>query len=111
MENQFGILPLIVALGIYFFFSYCLVTLGRKLGDARSWWGWVPVLQVLMMLRVAGLSYWWFLALLIPLVNIGVAIYVWVRIAQKRLKPGWIGALMIIPGLDLFVLGYLAFSK
>ena len=48
---------------------------------------------------------------LIPLVNVGVAIYVWVLIAQKRSKPGWVGALMIIPGVDLFVLGFLAFSK
>ena len=111
MDTQLGIVPLLVALAIYVFFSYCLVTLAKKLGDARAWWGWVPVLQVFMMIRLAGLSYWWFLALLVPVVNIIVAIWIWIRIAQKRSKPGWVGALMIIPGLDLFVLAYLAFSN
>lgn len=111
MENQLGIAPLLLALAIYAFFSYCLVTLGKKLSDDRPWWGWIPILQVLLMLRLAQLSYWWFLGLLVPFVNIGVAIFVWVRIANRRSKPGWVGALMIIPGLDLFVLGYLALSN
>ena len=111
MENQLGIFPLLIAVAVYVFFAYCLVTLGQKLGDNRPWWGWIPILQVLLMLRLAGLSYWWFLGLLVPLVNIAVAIWVWVRIAQRRMKPGWVGALMIVPGVDLFVLGYLALSK
>lgn len=111
MENQFGIVSVVVALGIYLFFAYCLVALGRKLQDSRPWWGWIPVMQVLLMLRLAGLSYWFFLALLIPFVNIAVAIWVWVRIAKRLSKPAWVGALMVVPGLDLFVLGYLALSK
>jgi hypothetical protein len=111
MENQIGIVPVILAISLYLFFSFCLVTIAKKLGDTRPWWGWIPIVQVFMMLRLAGLRYWWFLALIVPLVNIGVAIWVWYRIAQRRGKPGWIGALMIIPGVDLFVLGYLAFSN
>jgi hypothetical protein len=111
MDNQIGLAPLIIAVVIYLYFAYCLVAIGKKSGDQRAWWGWIPVLQVLLMLRVANLSYWWFLALLVPIVNIGVAIWVWIRIAQRRSKPAWTGALMIIPGVDLFVLGYLAFSK
>jgi hypothetical protein len=111
MENQLGLAPLFVALVIYLFFSYCLMVLGRRLGDARAWWGWIPILQVFLMLRLAEVSYWWFLGLLLPIVNIAVAIFLWVRIARRRMKPGWVGALMIVPGLDLFVLGYLALSK
>jgi hypothetical protein len=111
MENQLGIAPLFLALAIYVFFSYCLVTLAKKLGDDRPWWGWIPIMQVLLMLRIAGLTYWWILGLLVPLVNIAVAIFVWIRIAQRRQKPAWVGVLMIVPGLDLFVLGFLAFSK
>ena len=86
MENQLGPVPFLFAIAIYVFFSYCLVTLAKKLGDNRAWWGWVPILQVLMMLRVAGLSYWWFLGLLVPIVNIGLAIWVWILIARKRAK-------------------------
>jgi hypothetical protein len=111
MDNQLGLGPILVAGLLYVFFAYCLVTLGKKLGDNRAWWGWVPILQVLLMLRLAQLTYWWFLALIVPIVNVVVAIWVWIRIAKKRAKPAWVGALMILPGVDLFVLAYLAFSQ
>jgi hypothetical protein len=102
-------IPVLVAL--YLFFAFCLYRLGQLLGDARAWWAWIPVLQVFFMLKIAQLSYWWFIGLLIPFLNIAVGVYVWIRIAARRAKPWWVGVLMVVPGVDLAVLAYLAFSK
>ncbi len=110
-NDQNAVLPSLILIALYIFFGYCLSKIGKKLNDERAWWAWVPVLQVLMMIRLAQLSYWWFIGLLVPFVNIAVGIYVWVRVANRLGKPGWMGALMIVPGIDLFVLGYFALSK
>lgn len=109
--DQNSFIPLVVLAALYVFFGLCLSRLGKKLADERAWWAWVPILQVFFMLRLAQLSYWWFIGLIIPIVNLGVGVYVWVRIAARLSKPWWVGALMVVPGVDLFVLAYLAFAK
>ena len=68
-------------------------------------------MQVLLILKIAAVEWWWILLFLIPFVNIAIAIYVWVRVAKALSKhPVW-GMLMIVPGIDIFALAYLAFSK
>jgi hypothetical protein len=83
----------------------CLAAVAKKGGESeKSWWAWVPVLQVLLILRVAKIDWWWIFFFLIPFVNIAIAIYIWVRVAKTLGKhPVW-GVLMVVPGLDLFVL-------
>jgi hypothetical protein len=53
---------------------------------------------------------WWFLLFLIPLVNVVVAIMVWMAVAEARCKPNWWGILMIVPLVNLVVPGYLAWA-
>ena len=91
---------------------FVLSAVARKTNNAdRAWWAWLPVMQVLLILKAASVEWWWIFLFLIPFVNIAVAIYVWVRVAKALSKhPVW-GVLMIVPGVDLFVLAYLAFSK
>jgi hypothetical protein len=36
--------------------------------------------------------------------------YLWYNIALARNKPGWIGAITFLPIVNLFTMGYLAFS-
>ena len=96
---------------VYAFFAFCLSAIAKKTNHSdRAWWAWVPVLQVLLILKAASIEWWWIFLFLIPFVNIGVAIYVWVRVAKVLAKhPVW-GVLMIVPVVDLFVLAYFAFS-
>lgn len=97
---------------VYVFFAYCLGAIARKTGHGdKAWWGWIPILQVLLVIRSAGLPWWWILLFLVPFVNIAVAIYVWIKVAMALNKHWIFGVLMVVPGVDLFVLAYLAFSK
>jgi hypothetical protein len=112
INSGFPIYSTAIFLVVYAFFAFCLSALAKKtVNDDRAWWAWVPVLQVLLMIRMAKLEWWWILLFLIPVVNVGIAIYVWIRIANAVAKhPVW-GVLMVVPGIDLFALAYLAFSK
>jgi uncharacterized membrane protein YoaK (UPF0700 family) len=86
--------------------------MAQKTGfQTQAWWAWVPIMQALLMLKMAGVAWWWIFLFLIPIVNIVIGIIVWMKIAERLSKPKWLGVLMIIPAVDLFVLGYLALSK
>ncbi len=112
IQSEFPVASLFVLIIVYAFFALCLSAIAKKTGNGqRAWWGWVPVLQVLLILKVASVDWWWIFFFLIPFVNIAIAIYVWVRIAKTLSKhPIW-GVLMIVPVVDVAVLAYLAFSK
>jgi hypothetical protein len=62
------------------------------------------------MLNVAKKPLWWILLFFIPIVNIVMAILVWMAVAEARGKPNWWGILMIVPVANLVVPGYLAWS-
>jgi hypothetical protein len=62
------------------------------------------------MLNVAKKPLWWILLFLVPLVNIVIAIMVWMAVAEARNKPNWWGILTVVPFVNLIVPGYLAWS-
>ncbi len=105
-----SVLMLIIVLAIYVYASYALYVIAKKTATANPWLAWIPVANVFLMLKIAGKAYWWFLLLLIPLVNIVVGIYIWMRVAAARSHPSWVGLLMILPFVNLIVLGYIAFA-
>ncbi|MGB3340079.1 MAG: DUF5684 domain-containing protein [bacterium] len=95
----------------YIYFAICLMKIAKKTNTENGWFAWIPILNVFLMLMIAKKPLWWFILLLIPIVNIIIGIIVWMAIAEARGKPNWVGVLMIIPFLNVIIPGYLAFSK
>ena len=62
------------------------------------------------MLNIAKKPMWWFILFLVPIVNIVIAIMVWMAVAEARGKPSWWGILTIVPVANLIVPGVLAWS-
>jgi len=94
---------LLLVLVFYLLNSYLLYRIGRKLGYAHSWYAWVPILNVYMMV---DLSYkdtsTWFLMIIIFMFLCGIVstimlIIVWMNIAERCGKDSWWGILTIIP--------------
>lgn len=107
----FRMLPFSFAVLLYVFFAYCLYRIAEKCGEReRAWWAWVPIAQVLLMLRLADFPWWGIFLLLVPIVNIAFGIYIWIKIARRLGRSALWGALMFVPGVDLIVLGILAFA-
>ncbi len=95
----------------YVYYSVCLMAIAQKTGTENGWMAWVPILNLLLMVRIAGRPGWWLLLFFIPLLNIVIAAIVWMDIAVARHKPGWWGILILVPFLNALVPGYLAFSR
>ena len=101
----------ISSLIFYLYFSYSLYVIAQKTGHTENaWLAWIPFINAFLMLQIAGEPGWWFVLLLIPIVNIVIGIIVWMKIAEARNKPEWWGILLLVPFVNLIVPGYLAFS-
>ena len=101
---------MIFALACYVYVSLALQTIAQKTGTDNAWLAWIPIANIILMLNVARKPIWWIVLFLIPIVNIVIAIMVWMGIAEARNKPNWWGVLMIVPVVSLIVPGYLAWS-
>jgi len=106
----FGGWYLLVWLAFYIYFALCLQIIANKTNTPNGWMAWIPIANVFLMIQIAQKPLWWFVLLLIPLVNIVMTIIIWMAIAEKRNKPNWWGILIIVPIINLIVPGYLAFS-
>jgi len=107
MDEYFAVLVYIV---IYVYIAYTLMVIANKTTTENSWLAWIPIANLYLMCKIADKPGWWLILFLIPLVNIVIAIIVWMKIAEKMGKPSWLGILWIFPPLGLIVQGYLAFA-
>ena len=104
-----GILALLVV--IYLLRSYCFMLICHKAGHPPGGLVWLPVLQFFPLVRAAGMSGGWFVASLLPLLNL-VTFVLWsVKIAKARGKSGWVTLFLILPPTYFLAVLYLAFSS
>ena len=106
-----GISQLIGGLVIYLYFGFVTMTLASRMGVARPWFAWIPLLNLYLMTKMAGLEWWWMLGFFVPFANFFVAAYIWSEIGKKFNKPWWLGALVIVPIVGWLVPGYLVISS
>jgi hypothetical protein len=96
---------------VYIFVSICFWFICRKTHSAPGPLVWVPVLQLIPLLRAANMPRVWFFAYFIPVLNI-IALIVWsVKIVKTRGKSPWVAFLLILPPTSFFAFLYLAFSR
>jgi hypothetical protein len=100
-----------IALLFYLFFCYCNMLICQKTHTAPGLLVWLPVLQLFPMLRAAGMSRLWFLAFLVPVLNVVAQIMWYVNIVKARGKNMWIALLLALPVTGPFAFLYLAFSE
>jgi hypothetical protein len=100
-----------IALLVYLFYSYCCMLICLKTGNQPGVLVWLPVLQLLPLIRAAGMSGWWLLGYCVPVVNIVAQVLWCFNIAKARGKSVWVGALLLLPITSLFAFLYLAFSN
>ena len=103
-------LMLLSNLPLYIWLALTLHIIANKTSTPNGWLAWIPIANLYLMCKGAGKAGWWTILFFIPLVNIVIAIIVWMGIAEARNKPSWLGILMIIPLVNLVIPGVLAFS-
>ena len=112
------VFAVVVLLAIYIYASIALMTIAKKTRTKRAWLAWIPLANIYLMTQIGKTPWWTMLLLLfagIPMIGaalaIGLTIYWWWNIAEVRRMPGWLGILAGVPGVNLVVMGYIAWAK
>jgi len=106
------LLPLLLFTGVfYLIFCYCAMLICQKTGTQPGLLVFLPILQWFPLLRAAGMPLGWFVAFLIPGLNIFAFIAWAINIAEARGKTGWVALFLILPGTNVFAFLYLALSN
>lgn len=95
----------------YLFFCYASMVLCQKTGIKPGLLVWIPVLQIIPLLRAAGMSPWYFVPLFLPLLNFVVSIGWCVKICKARTKSPWLALGLLFPPTSFLIYLYLAFSN
>jgi hypothetical protein len=114
----FILIGVLVLIAVYIYTSIALMTIAKKTKTKYAWLAWIPIANLYLIVKTAKLPWQYlFLMLLVfipgigGLVCAGLMIWWFWRIAEVRKLPGWLGILMIIPVINLVVLGILAWSN
>jgi len=110
MSQNILLLAAGVSVAFYFFYCYCCMLICRKAGYEPGVLVWVPMFQLVPLLKAAGMSPWWLLGFVVPGFNL-VAQVVWcIKITRARGKTALVALLLIFPLSSPLAVLYLAFS-
>jgi len=109
---------LIVLISLYVYVGFAVRAIARKTGTLRPWLAFVPIANVYLMAKIADLSGWYTTSLLLalipfigPVITTATFVYIWWKIAEKLRKPGWWGVLILLPIVNLIIMGRMAWGK
>lgn len=94
----------------YLFFCYCSMLICKRTANKPGISVWLPVVQVFPLLRAAGMSRWWFLATIVPLIA-PLAYGLWCVKIARACGRGFVTAILLfLPITGIFTYIYLALS-
>jgi hypothetical protein len=115
LATGFGLIALglifVFALALYVFYCFCLKRICEKCGVNPGVLIWIPIVQLIPMLQIAGMATWMLILFFIPLVNLVVLVMLWAKVCSARGKSPWLVIMMFIPIVNICFIPYLAFSE
>ncbi|WP_203581802.1 DUF5684 domain-containing protein [Microbacterium hibisci] len=95
-----SLISLLLSVGLYVWIALALSAVFRKSG-VEPWKAWVPILNAVVVLQLAGLSPWLLLLGLVPVVNIALLVVFVIAIHRINVAFG-LGVGMTVLGVLLF---------
>ena len=100
-----------IAVYVVMALSLSKIAIKTKTNVEHAWFAWVPILNIILMLNIAGFSGWYIFVLMIPFVNVVFAVYVWMKISKACGKPDYLGLLVLVPLANILLPLYLAYGE
>jgi Family of unknown function (DUF5684) len=107
---------LVIAAVVWALCAYPLFRIAKATSDRRdqAWFAWVPVMNMVLMCRLAGISAWTMLLFLLnvipllgALVTLVYTLVVWVKIGQRFGRTGLAVVAWIVPILGAWLFAFL----
>ena len=98
---------IIVWLVMYFICSYAMGKIGKKFAIGTMALYFIPVYNLVLTCRCAGVSPWWVLGLFVPVINIAVIVYIYGSLAERLGKNFWLNGIgSLILCIPLFIMAW-----
>lgn len=109
MMSAYSWLLMIVYIVYFMFMQY---KIAHRTGQSdTAWWAFVPILNTLLLIQMAGKSWKWFWLLLIPIVNAITFFILRINVARNCGQSGFWGFLVMFPLVNVIPLFVLAMSS
>ena len=89
--------------------GYPLYVAGQRANHPNPWFGFIPILNLVILCQLAGVELWMIILCFIPCVNICVLVYMWWKFAEKMGKPGPVALCIFVPILNILMPYYIVF--
>lgn len=111
-DGIMGAFGWLIIVAVIAYFMYMQYRIAHKTGQSdTAWWSFIPILNTLLLVRMAGKPIWWFFLLMIPIVNVVVAFMLWIAVAKNTGQSAFWGVLMLIPPISLVAMFVLAYGS
>jgi hypothetical protein len=115
----YGVDILIFFFVLYLYVAFALMALANKHEITPNWFAFFPILNVILIARIAGRSPWWAALYLLPVLSptIGIVffsfliVFLFSSILENMEYSPWLSLLMLIPIVNLIALGVFAYGK
>lgn len=105
-SNGFGVIGMILYLGIVVFLIASMWKVYEKAGKP-GWAAIVPIYNIIVLLEIVGKPLWWIALLFIPIVNIVIAIMIYIELANRFGKSTGFGIGLVFLSFIFFpILGF-----
>jgi hypothetical protein len=101
----------LMGIAAYVYTSLAYMKIAKKLDHPNPWFAWIPILNIVLHLQLAGMSGWYILLMLVPLANLVVYVIAMMNICEKLGKEKLLGLLVLVPLANFILLGILAWGK
>lgn len=88
MSSGMNGMVILIYIIIYALMGYSLYIIAKKTNEQYPWMAWVPVLNFVLIIRMAKMSLWWILGMFVPIFNIYVIVKVYHNGISKRTGHG-----------------------
>ncbi len=101
---------LTMGLVMWLVISVPIMAMARRVGHDMPWLAFIPIAQLWLLIDIAGRDWWFLLLMFVPVVNLGVLVWIGMGLADTFNQPQWLGILMLVPLVNLAVLYYFGFG-
>src|SRR5438067_3955710 len=101
--NRFWMEVLSYLFAYLFYHSLPVYIFARKTEHPYAWLAFVPLANLWLLCDLAEEEWYWIIFLVVPFIDIVVYVILWMAIAGNYGKPSWLGLLMVLPLINIYV--------
>lgn len=115
---SYSLLVALIGIAMYIYFAIALMAVAKKLKVPNGWLAFIPIGNLYLITQLANVPWWTmfaFVLVFVPIIGeiavLAVTLWWYWKMCERLGKEGWWGILMILPIINLIIIGILAWGE